>query len=120
MSGVMEEMEARNATDRNGLPFAICRDPAYPVRRYLLSPFNGGNITAEEQEFNSNMSSVRECVEWEFGKMLMNFAFLDFRKNLKVLLSPVGKYYLVGGLLANCRTCIFGNQTILSLDNYLA
>ncbi|XP_033632035.1 uncharacterized protein LOC117293721 [Asterias rubens] len=106
MSGLMREFEARNLTDRNGLPYAIYGDPAYPIRRYLIGPFKGADLTHEEQEFNSRMSSVRECVEWEFGKMIKLFAFLDFRKNLKVLLSPVAKYYLVGGLLTNCHTCL--------------
>ena len=127
MSRLMEEFERRDLNDRDGTPYTLYGDTAYPVRRYLLSPFRGANLRAEEQEFNSRMSSVRECVEWEFGKMMKMFAFLDFRKNLKVLLSPVAKYYLVGGLLTNCHTCLYGNQTSRyfqldppSLENYLA
>ena len=126
ISGLMEQFEARDFTDRNGIPYALYGDTAYPLRRYLISPFRGANLRAEE-EFNTRMSSVRECVEWEFGKMLKIFAFLDFRKNLKVLLSPVAKYYLVGGLLNNCHTCLYGNQTSKffqleppSLEDYLA
>ena len=110
-SGLVEEFQARQLTDRQGQPFALYGDPAYPLRPYLLCPFRGANISAQEQQFNSRMSSVRECVEWEFGKILKNFAFLDFRKNLKVLLSPMAKYYLVGGLLTNCHTCLYGSQT---------
>ena len=110
-SGLMDEFAARQVRDRQGLPFALYGDPAYPLRPYLLCPFRGANITPQEQQFNAKMSSVRECVEWEFGKILQNFAFLDFRKNLKVLLSPVAKYYLVGGLLTNCHTCLYGSQT---------
>ena len=46
--------------------------------------------------------TVRECVEWEIGNVLQLFAFL----------SPVAKYYLVGGLLTgNCHTCLYGSQT---------
>ena len=66
-------------------------------------------------EFRHALASTRPPaairVEWEFGKILKNFAFLDFRKNLKVLLSPVAKYYLVGALLTNCHTCLYGSQT---------
>ena len=74
---------------------------------------------------NSRMSSVRRdtgrgagglrhlvhSLEWQFGKILQEFAFLDFRKKIKVLLQPVGKYYTVGALLANCHTCIYESQT---------
>ena len=54
---------------------------------------------------------MRVSVEWAFGKVVQYFAFLDFRKNLKVLLQPIGKYYIVGVILANCRTCLYGSTT---------
>ena len=50
-------------------------------------------------------------MEFEFGKIVNTFAFVDFKKNLKVLLQPVAKYYLVASLLSNCHTCINGSQT---------
>ena len=53
------------------------------------------------------MSAVRTSVEWGYGKIVKYFAFLDFSKNLKVLLQPVGiKLYIVAALLANCHTCL--------------
>ena len=110
-SGLMEQLDARRLLDRHGDPFALYVDPAYPLRPYLLCPFGGANIGHDEQEFNCKMLSVRECVEWQFGMILQLFAFLDFRKNLKVLLSPVAEIYLVGGLLTNCHTCLYGSQT---------
>jgi nuclease HARBI1 len=61
------------------------------------------------------MSAVCECVEWGFGKISGNFAFLDFKKNLKLLLQPVGHYYLVGRLLTNVHTCLYGSQTSYTL-----
>ena len=115
-SGLMEGFERRQLTNRAGQPFALYGDPAYSLRPYLQCLFRGANLTVEEQLFNSRMSSVRECVEWEFGKILQIFAFLDFRKNLKVLLSPVAKFYLVAGLLSNCHTCLYGSQTSRYFD----
>ena len=35
----------------------------------------------------------------------------DFNKNLTVLLQPVGKMYIVGAILANWHTCLYGSQT---------
>ena len=49
------------------------------------------------------MSQVRVSVEWGFGKICQIFAYLDFK--------PVGKYYLVGTILINCHTCLYGSVT---------
>ena len=68
-------------------------------------------LTPAQELFNKRMSKVRESVEWAFGKVVQYFAFLDFRKNLKVLLQPIGKYYVVGVLLINCHTCLYGSVT---------
>ena len=38
------------------------------------------------------------------------FKFLDFKKNLKIELSSVGKLYMVSGILRNDLTCPYGNQ----------
>jgi hypothetical protein len=57
------------------------------------------------------MSSVQQSVEWALNDIVTNFVFLDFKKNLKVLLQPVGKLYLVGAILTNVRTCMDGNNT---------
>lgn len=95
----------------NGDPYVIYGDPAYPVRRHILAPFRGARLTQDEARFNKDMSSSRVSVEWAYGKITRYFAFLDFSKNLKVLLQPVGKIYAVGAILTNCHTCIYGSQT---------
>ena len=41
-------------------------------------------------------------------QLVERFPFGDFRKNLKLLLSPIGKYYKVGSLLTNAHTTIYG------------
>ena len=61
--------------------------------------------------FNDSMSSVRVSVEWLFGDILNYFKFLDFKKNLKIGLSSIGKTYVVCALLRNALTCLYGNQT---------
>ena len=104
--GILEQM-----SDENGQPFYLYGDAGYPLRPQILSPFRGSNITDQEKNFNKEMSKVRECVEWGFGEIVTQFAFLDFKKNLKLYLQPVGKYYLVATILVNCRTCLYGNIT---------
>ena len=100
----------------NGSPYVLYGDPAYGLSWNILSPFRGAHLSAQEQEFNRDMSAVRIAVEWSFGKILQYFAYLDFRKNQKILLQPLGKYYLVGTLLTNCHTCLYGSQTTSFFD----
>ena len=57
------------------------------------------------------LSEVRVSVEWLFGDIINFFRFLDYKKNLKIGLSSVGKMYLVFDLLRNAITCLYGNQT---------
>ena len=109
-SGLLQEL-ARKMNKANGDPYVIYGDPAYPVRRHILAPFRGAQLTPAEQNFNAAMSAVRTSVEWGYGKIIKYFAFLDFSKNMKVLLQPVGKLYIVAALLVNCHTCLYGSQT---------
>ena len=57
------------------------------------------------------MSSVRVDVEWVFGDITNYFKFLDFKNNLKIGLSAVGKMYSVCALLRNALTCLYGSTT---------
>ena len=59
------------------------------------------------------------------GHIHNSFRFLDYKKNLKIGLSSVGKMYLVCALLRNAITCLYGNQTseffileLLTLEEY--
>lgn len=91
--------------------YVIYGDPAYPMSELILKPYCSRILTPEQVAFNRAMSSVRQAVEWEFGKVIIEFAFLDFRKNQKLLLQHVGQMYKVGVILTNCHTCLYGNQT---------
>ena len=44
------------------------------------------------------------------------FKFLDFKKDLKIGSSPVGKMYIVCALLHNAMTCLYGNTTSTYFD----
>lgn len=101
----------RRFVQPNGEPYVIYGDPAYGITQNIIAPFRQAHLTDDEQEFNTRMSRVRTSVEWGFGKICQNFAYLDFKNNLKILLQPVGKYYLVACILINCHTCLYGSQT---------
>ena len=38
------------------------------------------------------------------------FKFLDFKKNLKIGMSSIGKLYLVSALLQTAITCLYGSN----------
>jgi hypothetical protein len=100
-----------NAYSTTGRAMCLYGDPAYPHRIHLQSPYRNAVITPQMLEFNRSMSSVRVSVEWIFGDIANYFKFMDFKKNLKIGLSSVGKFYLVPALFRNILTCMYHNQT---------
>ena len=78
VSGLADKLERLQTP--TGEPYVIYGDPAYGLTRNILAPFCGARLTNDEQLFNTQMSKVRTCVEWGFGKICQNFAFLDFKK----------------------------------------
>lgn len=103
-----------HAYDTNGRPLCIYGDLAYLLRPQLMTPYRQGDypvFTQDMIDFNTAMSSVRISVEWLFGDISTYFKFIDFKKNLKIGLSAVGKQYIVSGLMRNALTCLYGNNT---------
>lgn len=92
-------------------PLCLYGDPAYPLRIHLQAPYRNGVLTPQQQAFNASMSAVRESVEWLFRDIVEYFKFMDYKKNLKIELSSVGKYYIVCAILRNAMTCLYHNQT---------
>ena len=109
-SGLLQNLE-QYAFSTLGQTMCLYGDPAYPQRVHLQSPFRDARLTPEMQAFNKSMSAVRVSVEWIFGDVVNSFKFIDFKKNLKIGLSSVGKMYIVCALLQNAVTCLYGNKT---------
>ena len=65
----------------------------------------------KQNAYNTAMSKVRIGVEWVFGDIVNFYKFLDFKKNLKLGLQPIGKMYIVCTFLINSRTCMYGSMT---------
>ena len=109
-SGLLPLLEQFSVSPE-GQVMCLYGDPAYPLRPQLQAPFKGAQLTAEQQLWNARMSSVRVSVEWLFGDIINYFRFVDFKKNLKIQLSAVGKMYRVCTLLKNARCCLYGSMT---------
>jgi hypothetical protein len=61
------------------------------------------------RQYNKEMNSVRVSVEWLFGEITKYFKFVDFKQQLKIRLSPIGKIYIVSAILQNSLACLYGN-----------
>ena len=109
-SGLYSKLEELHVPP-DGRILCIYGDSAYPHRPQLQGPFKGANVTQAQREWNTAMSRVRVSVEWIFGDIINYFKFVDFKKNLKVQLSAVGKMYIVCALLHNARCCLHGLMT---------
>ena len=89
-------------------PMALYGDPArIPYACPPLSPLQKcRNNTANGVVKQSH--ERRSCVLWSrwlFGNII------DFKKNLKLFLSVVGKMYVVCAVLRNALTCMYTNST---------
>ena len=109
-SGLLANLEEHTVSE-TGHPMCVYGDPAYPLRPQLQALFRGAVLTDDIKRFNTAMSSVRVSVEWLFGDVVNQFKFVDFKKNLKVALSPIGKIYITRAVLNNALICMYGNNT---------
>lgn len=111
-SGLLEKLQQHSFAP-DGTLLCVYGDPAYPLRPHLQAPFKRAVLvlTPQQEAWNKSMSKVRVSVEWLFGDITNYFKFLDFKRNLKVGLSSVGKMYIVCVLLRNAHSCIYGSNT---------
>ena len=112
-SGLLNALQTYAHTPTRN-PLCIYGDPAYPLRPELMCPYRQGDyagpLIPQMRAFNA-VSSVRISLEWLFGDMSTYFQFIDFKKNLKIGMSAVGKQYIDRALLRNALTCLYGNTT---------
>ena len=94
----------------------LYEDPTYLLCIHLQAPLRNAILTPAMQAFNSSMSAVRESVEWFLGDIANYFKFMDFHKNLKIVLISVGKMYVVSALFCNAHTIlIWSSQPLKSI-----
>ena len=103
-SGLLQDLQRFSNSPATGLPMCVYGDLVYPLRAHLQGPYKGAVQTLRQVEFNKSMSSARVSVEQVFNDVINCFKFLDFKKNLKVGLSAVGKMYIVCALMQNAHT----------------
>ncbi|KAJ8909728.1 hypothetical protein NQ315_014379 [Exocentrus adspersus] len=73
--------------------YIIFGDQAYGIRELLLCPYPGHGLNGAQQQSNATITPIRQAVEWSFSKLLAEFAFVDFKKNQKLLLQDIEGFY---------------------------
>ena len=96
--------------DRASATLSFFADQGYALHRFIQTPYRGNNLPQIEADLNRVISGLRVTAKWGFGRIGSLLAFCKFEKNLKVLLSPVGKYYRCAVLLTNCHSCLRRNH----------
>lgn len=93
--------------------YVLYGDQAYGLMDLLITPFPGRpeDLPVHQNNFNHSMKILRVSVEWGFQKIVSLFAFIDFKKNQKLLLQNLDTIWKVAVLLTNCHTCLYGSQT---------
>ncbi|KAL3189168.1 hypothetical protein MRX96_003302 [Rhipicephalus microplus] len=81
LSGLYQKLEKLSQS----YSYGMYGDPAYPLRPLLMRPYAGAILTRPQALFNRHMSTVRQAVEWGFGKTVAEFAFFRFQKEPKTL-----------------------------------
>ena len=88
--GLLRDLE-QDAFSTLHEPLCMYGNPAYPHRVHLQSPFLEAVLTGDMKLFNASMGARHISVEWLFGKVINYFEFLDYKENLQIGISSVGK-----------------------------
>ena len=87
------------------------------VWAHLQAPFQGRVLTDEMQACKKPMSSVRVSVEWMFGNITKYFGFIDFKRQMKLNVSAIGKMYVASALFENARTSLYTKEFIAQAND---
>lgn len=62
--------------------YSLLGDTGYSNSKYIKVGYkNHRALSQSQQNFNKDLSSIRVSVEYGFGRIIQQFAFLDFKKN---------------------------------------
>jgi len=97
--------------------FQVLGDSAYPNCDVMVSIYKGRRLPPAAVAFNSVMCPIRTCVEWGYEKIVRYWAFLDFKKQMKIQKSLIIPMWHLAIFLTNCVTCARGGNQISKYFN---
>ena len=98
----------------NDTIYFLYGDSAYSGQKYIMSP------TSNDTTYNSYMSKMRIIVEWGFSKVIQYFSYIDYKKQMKLELSPTAAEYKLAVLFTNIHTCLRQSSLTIKLFNSTA
>jgi nuclease HARBI1 len=85
----------------DGFQHYLFGDAGDMLRPYLMIPFEGANLNANELLFNKRMSKARVSVECAFKDFKKYFSHIAFPRKIALSRTPGGSWYLASCLLWN-------------------
>lgn len=110
-SGLEDILAAHFWGPNRKLQYFVYGDAGYTTAGHIIAPYKRAQLTDQQRAFNEAMSKIRKPVEWMFKEVNSMFEFLNPADNQKILLSPIGQFYLVAILLTNTHTILHHPQT---------
>lgn len=101
----------------DGRQYCIFGDSAYVLKPWLQTAFPRVGSTSAQEAYNTAMSMMREAVEWTYKDLKQIWTSQDFKRQLKVLQSPIALLYKSSALLWNFRTCLTRGGQVVSYFN---
>jgi len=92
----------RNHAIFNG--FVVLRDSAYPTNDVMISIYKGRQLPPASVAFNAVMCPIPTAVEWGYEKVVQYWAFLDFKKQMKIQRCVLVSMWHLGVFLKNFLT----------------
>jgi hypothetical protein len=94
----------------------IFGDSGCLLRPYLMAPYEGANLGANELPFNKRMSKGRVRVKWAFKDIKKHYLHIAFPRKIVLSRTPGVAWYLASCLLWNFRCCIDGSPSSTFFD----
>jgi len=92
--------------------FVVLGDSAYPANDVMISIYKGRQLPPASVAFNAVMCPIRTSVEWGYEKIVRYWAFLDFKKQMKIQRCALVTMWHLGVFLTNCLTYAKGGNQI--------
>lgn len=83
--------------EKKDTQYKVYGDAAYPITSHVDHGFREANLDAAQKAYNRELSRVRVSTQWMFGKVTAEYAFVDFKTNIKIRNQAIAKCYCVAG-----------------------